>query len=1147
MKKTVFKRLSLLLTLAMIVGLLTGAATVTAEAASDGLYLRGFKTRYTMNNYFQAWIGGISRNVDYSIGDVTSGIKGTWTIDKTSIATVNASSGVITPKKNGDCVVTFTTKDGKKFSTNVHVRTRAASVYLAETANGEEIESITLKEGESKDLYIVMPISANSKKKGGTSATYFSYVSSSDKSVAAASKTTASVRKITIKGEKEGNAVITVKANQTTEKNVEKKYGVKCSISVTVESEGIKASQTGDREVTVTGKELPSDKSLYSVKSMYTTFDVTNVTVNSARTSAVLTLAKNLQDDTMTVSVGTQSAQFTGKAAKINASQTTDTTITVTGENLPTDKAAYDLKHNGVPVAISTVSVNSAKTSAVLTTALLSGGSYTVTVDEKTAEFNCKEPAMQARQTGVKTIMVSSTNLPTAPSAYVVKRNGNINVSIQNVKVSGNEATITTTMNLMAGSYTVTVNGKELPAFVAEASTPTTIEITSPYLIFDAGSTTSGTIGYKVLNQFGEDVTAATAGLTAVVTPFSSTSNFTPSNGIIHVTNILPTYVAGSNVSGQVIVFSTTQAGLRAESSLSIAAAAAPATYEVFGIYSIVTKKPTSIAVNSAAENANARLLVRVKDQYGNDMRSIVAGKDTSMTLASVTGLNVDNNKTYTETMVVDGVTYVAVPFTGTATVKAGSVQIIFVSLTRGGQYTYNFEVENTKSVANFTVYSNNNVYAGETTEFSYVATNANGGVITDYATLSNPTYGVPVSAPWSWVQKSDGTAGLRYNANLDTTVTGASWGVGLSSVTVYHSFVLPSNYQVSQVSFSVNAPSLPTSININNPNGMTTGTTPDALSSVKIYDQYGRQMNSFTGAASEYYIGFTQQRGSASIAEVFGGFTGSTIKTAKLSTLSSSATFVKFAATSTVPSSYETADYLVALYRDSAGTQIVAGSEASMTVTCANANSLSGYSVSLPSTMYTGNTTSVTPIVTGTAPNGTKVAIEGYAISELTTYGIVSGTQINAAAAASKIGSSGSATATVRVVYNPSGAGLYDDVNITLTNALPKVDSVTVNTRSIKASDINGSTVNAIMNTLTLNDQYSNSTFGITANQAALKGTLVAIQLSGSAIMKTGVTISGNNTAAVTINGLTAGDTVTALIQFASGKTETVNYTIIN
>ena len=46
---------------------------------------------------------------------------------------------------------------------------------------------------------------------------------------------------------------------------------------------------------------------------------------------------------------------------------------------------------------------------------------------------------------------------------------------------------------------------------------------------------------------------------------------------------------------------------------------------------------------------------------------------------------------------------------------------------------------------------------------------------------------------------------------------------------------------------------------------------------------------------------------------------------------------------------------------------------------------------------------------------------------------------------------------------------------------------------------------------------------------------------------MKTGVTISGNNTAAVTINGLTAGDTVTALIQFASGKTETVNYTIIN
>ncbi len=76
-----------------------------------------------------------------------------------------------------------------------------------------------------------------------------------------------------------------------------------------------------------------------------------------------------------------------------SAKQTGANKITVTGTNLPTEKADYVLKLGTATKTLKDVVVNEEKTSAVLTTATstLSDGSYTVTVGENKAEFTCEE------------------------------------------------------------------------------------------------------------------------------------------------------------------------------------------------------------------------------------------------------------------------------------------------------------------------------------------------------------------------------------------------------------------------------------------------------------------------------------------------------------------------------------------------------------------------------------------------------------------------------------------------------------------------------------------------------------------------------------------------------------------------------------
>ena len=121
---------------------------------------------------------------------------------------------------------------------------------------------------------------------------------------------------------------VTIVANQTTQANVRaKKYYREATIKVVVTDDtvGFGASQTGAKEIKVTGLEgAAKDDMEVTLKRGSITIPTASVKAEDANT-LVLTTAARLQDATYTVTVDKKEASFTGAAEKL-------TNLSITGE-----------------------------------------------------------------------------------------------------------------------------------------------------------------------------------------------------------------------------------------------------------------------------------------------------------------------------------------------------------------------------------------------------------------------------------------------------------------------------------------------------------------------------------------------------------------------------------------------------------------------------------------------------------------------------------------------------------------------------------------------------------------------------------------------------------------------------------------------
>ena len=338
---------------------------------------------------------------------------------------------------------------------------------------------------------------------------------------------------------------------------------------------------------------------------------------------------------------------------------------------------------------------------------------------------------------------------------------------------------------------------------------------------------------------------------------------------------------------------------------------------------------------------------------------------------------------------------------------------------------------------------------------------------------------------------------------------------------------------------FTVYAPAVPSNIRSISVDGVLKGgTTENVLPKVKIVDNKGRELSNLS-AYSNYYLGVKKSgNGSFTIAAP-GLAVANNVTLVKLSELNSKS--LRFTASSNAAvNGNESENFTFAIYKDATGNNPVAGSEINVKVTAADIKSLSSFSLSLPSAVYSadGNTgyDSVSAVVTGKTSDGTTVQIGDDNFELRDTKNLVAGDKV-VPSRGKEEAKRGDFTDTVTAVVN-DGKGSTASKDVVVSAKAPLVTKVEAATSELLAGNL---TVNGIRDALVITDRYTAAENGVAASSALAKNTLQGIRLVSSASGK--VTADWNNTTRVTFNGAAAGDMVTVQVTFAGGVNGTFSF----
>ena len=752
-----------------------------------------------------------------------------------------------------------------------------------------------------------------------------------------------------------------------------------------------------------------------------------------------------------------------------------------------------------------------------------------------------------AKQSGAKKITVTGKNLSANKADYKIN-NGTRTIANVTVNSSATEAVLEMEAIITDGDYTVEFGGKTLTV-KGETAKLTKIDVPSKYLVLKGDtSSAGGTIEYKITNQFGEDVTKSISGLNTNVSVGTATAN--PSKGLIDVSGMAGNLPINSPVSLTIVKLDGTNT-ISNTFQLTLAAKSKASTVTVKGMYNMNTKKPYNLTVNNASENAGARLLVEVKDQYGRKMQS-TDGVSISFN-PGLTGLMMDN-AVHNTLMTVDGVDYIAIPLKGTDSVKSGTATVTFVSLygTSGNNITTTkIDVAGTKQVSKFSATAPGEVYAGEIAYFNYSATNEAGQSITDYATLSNDKYGVKLPEAFSWENTSNGVAKLKYDANKDNTVKSISWSSALTQVQSSALFTVAANMQPTMVQFTVYAPAIPTNLRSLTIDGVLKGgITENVLSKVKVVDNKGRELTNLSGM-SNYYLGVKKKGTGTRFTAVATGATNGTadanVKLFKLSELKSNS--LKFQASHTALTGYETEDFTFAIYKDTTGNNMVVGSETNVRLTAAELTSLTNFSVNLPSALYSGGSNNdynaVKLVVVGRASDGSSVQLSNNDISVTDSEGIWDeAAKILKPSLAKAKAEKGDITDNLRIVINNNKGLDVIEKAITISNKAPAATKVEAKKSELSLGGLRANVLNEVSNALNITDNYTSEINGVKTSTDDVKKTISGIRLVSSS--NTNLKANWNNTTKIELIGAATGDIVTIQVTFNNGVSGTFTFKIV-
>ena len=451
---------------------------------------------------------------------------------------------------------------------------------------------------------------------------------------------------------------------------------------------------------------------------------------------------------------------------------------------------------------------------------------------------------VSAAQTGVKTITVTTNFDATNSKVTLSKGSSAVEIATPNFSEDGKTITISTTANLVASTYTVKVD--ELTADVtAEASKVDKIEILSDKAALankdGQGRYMGATVGYRVLNQFEDDITK-TVSLT--VNSSASSATLSPSAHLIKfTTNSSNGFMLGRDVIVVSLLDTTSGKNATANLTLSTEAYAAEMTFE--GVYNVDGKTLTE---DTNFANDPFYILLTAKDQYGNkykEYKQIVENEDLYVSvMGGLTALTkYSNGSTNTHFIVLnkDGVDYLAYPvaWMGTMTPSAGTATVQVLSA-GGGTCSGEIEVATGARVDSITVSQNGVIVAGEENELSFTALDANGNEVTAYKQLRQVEInGNTANYSLAFERNADGSAKLI----LDATAPGA---IVKKDQTAMQSFTFQTlNHKFSTALLTISENARPVAIDglrdVDTSISTNTSMVDIKVKNLVVEDQYGR------------------------------------------------------------------------------------------------------------------------------------------------------------------------------------------------------------------------------------------------------------------------------------------------------------------
>ena len=490
----------------------------------------------------------------------------------------------------------------------------------------------------------------------------------------------------------------------------------------------------------------------------FSTFPSLAAKQNSVKVTPKKGAAKKL---TAKITVKTPSVKFTSDVKEIKIGEQ----ATVKATSVP----ATSVKYYSADKSIATVGLTSGKVTGkaagtVKVAAVIKTG--TKTTKAYTEITVVDDLAIASLEATSASTLVATLTAPLSETAKVeVTKSGLTTPVSGTVKAEGTTVTFSTTANLTAGTYTVTITDGEKTA-------SKTVEVQNEYVkdivITSTQALTDSTkkkafVFYDVLNQYGESVRLSTT-----ISWNSSAQSITAdkTTGMLTITSAND-FVYGNQIYVTGVYAKT---GVSVQKAVPVGMERALNTVKAVGF---VNKNKPSEKIDSLptdfAKNTYY-MIYETRDQDNNLMPADKYVNAKAVTFISDNILLVKIDSTNEKTFTINGVEYSAIAVEpGQYVDKGGEVNITAIANNTGNKSNTNFTVGSNALLQTLSITGTDKIVADgdKNIKLNYVAKDTTGKDVTNYETIVRSTNTLNLSCGTGTLtvkEENDGTAGIYWS-----------------------------------------------------------------------------------------------------------------------------------------------------------------------------------------------------------------------------------------------------------------------------------------------------------------------------------------------------------------------------------------------